>query len=172
MWATGRHAFVYLSKLLNPGTHMRCSQLLWQGFQRAFHITLITVGVRCCPARKLHMVFMQGIAQDSFELLHTVAARLRQWVVNAGRRVQQQQLTDRKQQPNEPPESADRLIVTCIWLLVVAKDLLHTIWRQELCIAMNQPLLLDTVGQLVHRVRGCLSPKPLVPAPVLSRQRC
>lgn len=101
------------------------------------------------------MVLMQAIAQDCFELLRVAAAALRQWSVDVSRAIQQQPLTDSKQHSAKAPKSTNELDATSDWLLIVVKDLVHTMWQQELCILVDQPLLLDTLGQLVRRVRRC-----------------
>ena len=116
---------------------------------------------------------MQGIAQDCLEVLCTAADALKQWSVDVSRHVQQQTLADSRQQPGHPTKSAAELHMTVVWLLQLATDLLHAMRRQELCSDVDQRLLLNTLGQLVRRVRCCLSFESRMSAAVLScTKRC
>jgi hypothetical protein len=106
----------------------------------------------CCSLLPtVQLCCLQEIAEVLYKLLRTVADMLGQWSAES-RWVQQQTLASSKQPPREVLRAADELHKTCLYLLLMAKDLAHTFWRQELFRFVDQPLLLDTLGQLVRRV--------------------
>jgi hypothetical protein len=144
--------------LPNPRTHMLCSEPLWHALEKQ---PLHAHKSYCLLLPKVQLCCLQKIAQDLYKLLRTVADMLRQWSAESSRWVQQQTLASSRQPPAEVLKAADQLHDTCHWLLLMAKDVAHTFWRQELFRFVDQPLLLDTLGQLVWRVRSALMPQKL-----------
>jgi hypothetical protein len=94
------------------------------------------------------------MASECFELLRLVADALLAWAAHASRATwqQQQQSARSKRQSCELLNLACELHDSSRWLPAAATDVICVMRHGQLCSAVDERLLLDTLGHLLQRV--------------------
>jgi hypothetical protein len=94
---------------------------------------------------------LQDMAAKSLDLLQAISDALSDWSGAVSRAAQQQPGGGR--QPAMSRDEAAELHETSFWLLLAAASLLLCMWQEALCSRVHPRQLLDTLGQLLRRVR-------------------
>ena len=99
---------------------------------------------------------LQTIGSDCIELLHAITSALSDWSASVSRAMQQQRWGNKKQR-NQLLDTVSELRETGIWLPAAAGNLLSCMREYKLYDMADGQQLLYSLGQLLRRVRRCLS---------------
>ena len=101
--------------------------------------------------QRMPLLRLQDMADKSLDLLQAISDALSDWSGAVSRAAQQQPGSGR--QPAMSQDEAAELHETSFWLLLAAASLLLCMWKEALCSRVHERQLLDTLGQLLRRVR-------------------